>query len=220
MPAYPRRWSILSTCDGPRTSTSSQNLYVYFWRWATWKVFGGARESPLASWLSSPPPGIHRAWALGDARVSPALGRIEDGSSTSALRAIVPMCQHAGFPRFNSHSASRYSSSTGLSGEGQTSAIRFRSLAGSREQKFEQLDNLGLRRGRMGAVRADRDRSSSSRGDGGLAAVAAASGDLIPWTTLGVKTNRNWVSAPSLESCSSCDGRRSLGLTAPQGDCS
>jgi hypothetical protein len=199
MPGFPAPMEAFYSPAMGRYKYLLANLYVYFWRWATLKVFGrGARGTPgviafitTAGYTTGP----------GFAAMREYLRRRTDRGwvvdlSAEGHRPDVPTRV---FPSVQQPLSIAIFASSGSASKDKVSDIRFRSLSGTREQKFTQLDNLEL------SSEAWEEVANAPLG-APLLPTSDASwlqapllGDVMPWATLGVKTNRNWVSAPTAE---------------------
>ncbi|UED85068.1 type ISP restriction/modification enzyme [Streptomyces profundus] len=177
-----------------------KNMYVYFWRWATWKVFDAHPEDQHGVVCFITPSG----WATGPGgrgmrdyirrtcdegwiiSLSPEGQRADVGTrvfpGVAQPLAICVVVRRAGAMRGPEHRAT----------------LHYRSLSGRRAEKFSQLrqvrlDDDGWRPVHSGATKPFTPRTESGWDD------YPALGDLFPWGSPGVKSNRAWVSAPSPE---------------------
>ncbi|WP_323383935.1 type ISP restriction/modification enzyme, partial [Streptomyces calidiresistens] len=173
-----------------------KNMYVYFWRWATWKVFdahGDDRHGVVCfitpSAFATGPAGrgmreylrrtCDEGWII---NLSP-----EGQRSDVATRVFPHVAQPLSicvFVRRADHDAHT------------PARVHYRSLHGRRTEKFAQLRELRLDDGEW--------RETHSRGFRPFT-PASLSGwddypelnDLFPWGSLGITTNRGWVNSPS-----------------------
>ncbi|WP_432745429.1 N-6 DNA methylase [Streptomyces sp. JH002] len=177
-----------------------KNMYVYFWRWATWKVFDAHPDDQHGVVCFITPSG----WATGPGgrgmrdylrrtcdegwiiNLSPEGQRADVGTrvfpAVAQPLAICVVVRRAGATR----------------GPGHRANLHYRSVAGRRTEKFSQLrelrlDDGGWRPVHTGATEPFTPRTASSWGE------YPALGDLFPWGSPGVKANRAWVSDPSPE---------------------
>ena len=171
------------------------NMYVYFWRWATWKVFDthGAHPEGIVALItpSSFTTGAGYAGMREYLRRTADEGWIIDLSpeefrSETGMR-VFPGVQHklciAIFARY------------GPPDPDAPARIRYLAVAGSQAAKFRALTTVGIDDTRW---------SSCGTGWHNLLIPAAgqhwyqfpALGDLMPWSQTGVTPNRNWVQAP------------------------
>ncbi len=187
-----------------------KNLYVFFWRWAAWKVFGWAMPRQRASGGSSPRDYLlHHRFGLSErARVS-----------ANARRPAQKLFRHLGDRCLARGATARRQHTRLFQGvqqeicivlalrrpdakAGELARIRYRALPeGHREDKFLALADLTL----MGDGWQDGEASLRGpflpeRGVGWGAYPALL--DLFDWSTPGVKTHRTWVIAPDAASLS------------------
>lgn len=173
-----------------------KNMYIYFWRWATWKVFDAHPDDRhgvicfiTPSAFATGPAGrgmrdylrrtCDEGWII---HLSP-----EGQRSDVATRVFPHVAQPLSicvFVRRADHAP-------------ETPArVHYRALHGRRAEKFAQLK----------AVRLDDDGWRDTHAEGVRPFTPAtlsgwedypALGDLFPWGSLGITTNRSWVSSPS-----------------------
>jgi Type ISP C-terminal specificity domain/N-6 DNA Methylase len=171
------------------------NLYVYFWRWATWKAFDAHHTHPegIVALItpSSFTTGIGYAGMREYLRRTADEGWIIDLSpeefrSESGMR-VFPGVQHklciAIFARYGPPSSDT------------PACIHYLAIAGSQAAKFRALTTLGIDRAGWSSCRTGwHDLLIPA---GGLDwHQFPALGDLMPWSHAGVTPNRNWVHAP------------------------
>lgn len=189
-----------------------RNLYIYFWRWAAWKVFGGepyrgGTETSAAEWTERR--GIICFITVSGFLNGPGFQKMRADLRRDADEIFVIDCSPEGYQPVQSTRifggvqqpvcivmALRRSAST----PDTPATVRFRSLAeGSREAKFKEL----------AAIRLDDDgwvEAPSELRSPFLAAGAAewigypALEDLFQYNGSGVMTGRTWVIAPDAES--------------------
>ncbi|GGK62635.1 hypothetical protein Ppa06_21060 [Planomonospora parontospora subsp. parontospora] len=174
------------------------NLYVYFWRWATWKVFDAHPEHPtgIVAFITTSGyttgPGFagmreylrrttDEGWIID---LSPE-GHQPDVSTRAFPGVQQPLCIGI-FVRYST-------------GNRETPAlIHHVSLSGRRSEKFAHLAGLTLDGPEWTACATGwHDRLQPAGSDEWLSYPAL--GDLMPWQAPGVKPNRTWVYAPSPE---------------------
>jgi hypothetical protein len=177
-----------------------KNMYVYFWRWATWKVFDAHAEDRhgvvcfiTPSGWSTGPGGrgmrdylrrtCDEGWIID---LSPEGQRSEVATrvfpEVAQPLAIYVFVRRAGVERGPEHRAH----------------VHYRAVSGKRADKFRQLR----------AIRLDDDgwRDTHTHGTRPLTPVTDSGwenfpelNELFPWGSPGSKANRSWVSAPSQE---------------------
>ena len=178
-------------------TASLYNLYVYFWRWAIWKAFEQVPVGPAvvtfvtaSSWLDGPGfLGLRRlAREVADEISVVDLG----GDNKGAMKdenvfgietpvAIVCLARH------------------GEGARAHPAKVRFRSVAGSRAEKLQQLDQWDPSDGQWLDLEGDWfSPLRPSTGDAAWAQYPALT-DLLPWQQPGCKLNRTWPIAPHPE---------------------
>jgi hypothetical protein len=171
------------------------NLYVYFWRWATWKVFDAHDDHPagIVAFItpSSFTTGAGYAGMREYLRRTADEGWIIDVSPENfrpeVNTRVFPGVQHrlciAVFVRY------------GVPATGRPARIHHVAVSGDREQKFSRLASLGIKDpGWLECATGWQDLLVPSTGLGWRQLPAL--GDLMPWSLPGVKSNRAWVYAP------------------------
>ncbi|MFH9863021.1 type ISP restriction/modification enzyme [Streptomyces sp. NPDC017202] len=172
-----------------------KNLYVYFWRWATWKVFDAHADDRhgvvcfiTPSAFATGPAGrgmrnylrrtCDEGWVI---NLSP-----EGQRSDVATRVFPHVAQPLSicvFVRRTDHDATR------------PARIHYRALHGKRAEKFAQLRAVGL----------DDDGWRDAHGEGVRPFTPVtlsgwddypALAELFPWGSPGIKANRSWVTSP------------------------
>ncbi|MFE4828060.1 type ISP restriction/modification enzyme [Streptomyces sp. NPDC056672] len=177
-----------------------KNMYVYFWRWATWKVFDAHEDDQHGVVCFITPSG----WATGPGgrgmrdylrrtcdegwviNLSPEGQRAEVATrvfpGVAQPLAICIFVRKAGAVRNKDHRA----------------RVHYRSLAGRRNEKFRQLREIGLDDGGWRETHAGAARPFTPLTQSGWEDFPALD-DIFPWGSLGVTSNRSWTSAPSAE---------------------
>ncbi|MFC5747986.1 type ISP restriction/modification enzyme [Actinomadura rugatobispora] len=171
------------------------NLYVYFWRWATWKVFDAHPEDSSgivafitpSSFTTGPGYAGMREYLRRTADEGWIIDLSPEGHQAPVNTRVFPGVQHplciAVFVR------------RGTGDPARPAKIRHMSVAGRRTAKFAQLNDVSLADSRWREC-----------GDGWQDRLEPAIddawgrhpllGDLMPWQAPGVKPNRTWVYAP------------------------
>jgi Type ISP C-terminal specificity domain/N-6 DNA Methylase len=174
------------------------DLYVYFWRWATWKVFDAHPEHPagIVAFISP------KSYTTGQgyAGMREYLRKTADEGwvidvSPEGLRPDVPTRV---FPGVQNPLCIGIFLRRGAPDDAQAATVHYRALHGHRDEKLRQLT----------AVKADDD-GWETCAYGWQAPFAPASsavwesypalGDLMPWHSPGIKPNRTWVYAPDAD---------------------
>ncbi|MFQ6147409.1 type ISP restriction/modification enzyme [Streptomyces seoulensis] len=173
-----------------------KNMYIYFWRWATWKVFDAHPDDRhgvvcfiTPSAFATGPAGrgmrdylrriCDEGWII---HLSP-----EGQRSDAATRVFPHVAQPLAicvFVRRADHDAER------------PARVHYRALHGRRMEKFAQLqavrlDDEGWRDTHAQGVRPFTPATLSGWDD------YPSLDDLFPWGSPGCKTNRSWVTSPS-----------------------
>ncbi|ORT46627.1 type ISP restriction/modification enzyme, partial [Frankia sp. KB5] len=175
-----------------------KNMYIYFWRWATWKVFDAheADQHGLVCFITpsgfSTGPGgrglrdylrrtCHEGWVI---NLSP-----EGQRADVATRVFPAVAQPLGIYIFVRRA--------GSSPDGST-RIHYRSISGRREEKFRQLAHVEIDDGGWRDTHRERSRPFTPTTQSAWEDFPEIS-DIYPWGSPGVKANRSWVAAPSAE---------------------
>jgi len=173
-----------------------KNLYVYFWRWATWKVFESVPDDEAgvvcfistAGYLRGAGTKGMREYLRREADEGWIIDLTPEGMRPDVPTRIFPGVQQplaiGIFVRHEVHDSTT------------PATIHYRAVEGKQSSKFTQLTEATLASGWLPA----RDQwtapltpSASSDWD----SFPAAS-DLIPWLSPGLNTSRTWAYAPSL----------------------
>lgn len=175
---------------------SLYNLYVYFWRWAIWKVFEGRAGGPgvaafitASSWLTGPGfVGLRQLarevgdeiWVVdlgGDSRGAHPEENVFDIQTPVAIVFIV---------------------SAGAAAHSEPADVRYRRVRGVREAKLAALAEITLDTGwdTLGAEL--REPMVNTAGGDDWHAYPAVT-DLFPWQQPGCKFGRTWPIAPDPE---------------------
>ncbi|MEV7345865.1 type ISP restriction/modification enzyme [Streptomyces sp. NPDC093544] len=177
-----------------------KNMYVYFWRWATWKVFDAHTEDrhgvvcliTPSGWATGPGGRGMRdylrrtcdeGWVI---NLSPEGQRPEIATrvfpGVAQPLAIYIFVRKAGLERGPEHRA----------------RIHYRAVNGKRSDKFAQLKQIHLDDGGWHDTHSQGARPLTPATESGWEDFPELN-DLFPWGSPGIKANRSWVSAPSAE---------------------
>ncbi len=171
-----------------------KNLYIYFWRWATWKVFESvpADQAGVVCFISTAGylrgPGFKgmRSYLRREADEGWIIDLTPEGQTPDVPTRIFPGVRQqlaiGIFVRRADHRADT------------PAVVHYRALHGKQGEKFTTLANLDLS---SGWERARDGLSEPFTPAAETWDANPALGDVLPWLTPGVKANRNWVSAPS-----------------------
>lgn len=177
-----------------------KNMYIYFWRWASWKVFDAHDEEQHgviclitpSGWATGPGGSGMRdylrrtcdeGWII---NLSPEGHRSDVATrpfpGVAQPLAISIFVRRAGIERGNDHRA----------------RVHYRAVAGRRTEKFRQLRAIGIDDDGWRDTHPRSPRPFTPRTLSGWEDFPALD-DLFPWGSLGVTSNRAWVSDPSAE---------------------
>ncbi|MEU5344034.1 type ISP restriction/modification enzyme [Streptomyces sp. NPDC020766] len=177
-----------------------KNMYVYFWRWATWKVFdahpadrhGVVCLITPSGWATGPGGRGMRdylrrtcdeGWVI---NLSPEGQRPEIATrvfpGVAQPLAIYIFVRRAGMER----------------GPGHRAHIHYRAVTGTRADKFRQLKQIRLDDDEWRDTHTQGTRPLTPTTESGWEDFPELN-DLFPWGSPGTKPNRSWVSAPSAE---------------------
>lgn len=175
-----------------------KNLYVYFWAWASWKVFEAHDQDrhgvicfiTTSGYLKGPGfKGMRRylrktcsqGWVI---NVSP------EGMRPDVPTRIFPGVQH---PLAIAIFVRRTDTDPSVPAQ-----IRYTEVTGRREDKYTQLANLSLENGSWRWTRTEAEAPFLPAAESAWDDYPAL-GDLFCWAAPGMKPNRTWVYAPSPE---------------------
>ncbi|MFI7044047.1 type ISP restriction/modification enzyme [Streptosporangium sandarakinum] len=174
------------------------NLYVYFWRWATWKVFDAHPDQPAgvvafittSGYTTGPGFAGMREYLRRTADEGWIIDLSPEGHQPDVPTRVFPGVQQplciGVFVRY------------GAGDRNTPAAVHHVSLSGRRATKFAALERLRLDGPEWRTCATDwQDRLQPPGGNDWLSYPAL--GDLMPWQAPGVKPNRTWVYDPSPE---------------------
>lgn len=182
-----------------RTEFVLKNLYVYFWRWATWKAFDSNPELPdgdtgvvcfitTSGYLRGPGFKGMREYLRRTASEGWIIDVSPEGMRPDVATRIFPGVQQplaiAIFTR--PHDTDRDTPAT----------LHYTALHGRRADKYVALADLTLDGDQWRPVRTDWQAPFTPAADTDWDDYPALN-DLLPWSTTGVTTNRAWVYSPS-----------------------
>lgn len=184
--------------DG-RYVQNMKNLYVYFWRWATWKVFDAHRDLPdgdtgivcfisTSGYLAGPGFKGMREYLRRTCSEGWVINLTPEGQTPDVPTRIFPgVRQPLAIGLFV-----RRSDVDPL----VPATIRCTAIAGRQAAKFRSLESLGLDNEGWRNARTGWQDPLTPAASGAWDAVPSL-GDLLPWALPGVATNRTWVISPS-----------------------
>lgn len=172
-----------------------KNLYVYFWRWAMWKVFESIKDSPdgvvcfitATGYLNGPGFRGMREWIRRNTSHGWIINLTPEGKRPPVKTAVFNIETEVAIALFVRRQNNDLNT---------PAKLKYTELHGTREQKFEVLRNLDLDDERF------KDTGTGWK-DGFVPATEEqwasypALNDLYCWTAPGVKPNKKWVYAPA-----------------------
>lgn len=178
-----------------------KNLYVYFWRWATWKVFDAHRDLPDADtgivcfittsgYLRGPGFKGMREYLRRTCSEGWVVDLTPEGQTPDVPTRVFP--------------GVRQPLAIGLFVRGSDThpeipaVVRYRAVAGRQAEKSEALENVGLDDDGWRLARTAWQAPLTPAAQGAWDDFPALA-DLSPWVAPGVKANRTWVYAPAKE---------------------
>ncbi|MFE1783863.1 type ISP restriction/modification enzyme [Streptomyces sp. NPDC059506] len=175
-----------------------KNMYVYFWRWATWKVFDAHEADQHGVICFITPSGF--ATGPGGRGMRDYLRRTCDEGwiinlSPEGHRADVSTRV---FPNVAQPLAICIFVRRADTDTERPARIHYRALPGKRQEKFRQLKEIRLDDGEWRETHDADVRPFTPVTQSGWEEFPALD-DLFPWGSLGVTSNRSWVSAPSAD---------------------
>lgn len=195
---------ILQDWKDPATAQHFHNLnnmWTYFWRWATWKVW----ESTPPSLESLPDAGIvcfitPSAYLVGPGYTG-MRQYLREWASEGWVIDLTPEGQTPDvatriFPGVRQPLAIGLFMRAPGATKDVPAELHYTAVSGRRREKFDALAQISIRSAAWQEVRTGWTDAFTPRATGGWDAYPALS-DLMPWVTPGVKANRGWTYAPS-----------------------
>ncbi|MGS2613629.1 type ISP restriction/modification enzyme [Micromonospora sp. LZ34] len=181
-----------------RTEYVLKNLYVYFWRWATWKVFDAhANEGQgVVAFISTA--GYLRGPGFKGMRKYLRETCDEGWIINVSPEGIRPDVSTRVFPGVQRPLAIGIFVRRAATDRTKPARIWYTALHGRRLEKYDQLRNLTLASDQWRPARTEWTAPLTPAADSGWDDYPAL-GDLLPWVLPGAKPNRTWVYAPSSE---------------------
>ncbi|GGP89258.1 hypothetical protein GCM10010233_00930 [Streptomyces pseudogriseolus] len=175
-----------------------KNMYVYFWRWASWKVFDAHEDDQHGVICFITPSGF--ATGPGGRGMRDYLRRTCDEGWIINLS---PEGQRADvgtrvFPKVAQPLAICIFVRRADTDAERSARIHYRSVSGKRADKFSQLREIRLDDDQWRETHQENVRPFTPATQSGWDDFPALD-DLFPWGSPGVKTNRSWVTSPSEE---------------------
>lgn len=172
------------------------NLSIYFWRWATWKVFDAHPGHPAgvvafittSAYTTGPGFAGMREYLRRTVDEGWIIDLSPEGHQPEVSTRIFPGVQHplciGIFARY------------GKGSPAEPANIHHVTVSGSRARKFTQLAGLSLTSAGWAACATGWHERLVPAGDAAWERYPLL-GDLMPWQAPGVKPNRTWVHAPA-----------------------
>ncbi|WP_181138687.1 type ISP restriction/modification enzyme [Streptomyces sp. Ru73] len=176
-----------------------KNLYVYFWRWATYKVFEQHKpehQQGIVCFITTA--GFLRGPGFQGMREY--LRRMcSDGWIIDlSPEGMQPPVRTRIFPEVQQQLAiALFVRRPGVDTD-EPAAIRYTALAGHRDEKYRKLADLGIRSEGWATVRSDWRSPFTPEAQTGWDEFPAL-GEIFPWKKPGVQANRTWVCGPDKE---------------------
>ncbi|WP_206738652.1 type ISP restriction/modification enzyme [Streptomyces sp. M3] len=177
-----------------------KNMYVYFWRWAAWKVFDAHDAdrhgvvcfiSP-SGWTAGPGGRGMREYLRRTCDEGWVINLSPEGQRADVATRVFPgVAQPLAICIF-------VRKATVEGGERRTARVHYRSVAGRRDEKFRQLRTIELDDKGWRDTHADGVRPFTPSTQSGWEEFPALD-SVFQWGSPGVKSNRSWVSSPSPE---------------------
>jgi hypothetical protein len=181
-----------------RVEYTLKNLYVYFWRWATWKVWESTPADPdgdagvvcfisTSGYLRGPGFRGMRRYLRSWASEGWIIDLTPEGQQPDVPTRVFPGVQQP-------LAIGLFIRRSGTSAD-VPAPIRFRSIEGKQAQKFAALGGVHLDGDGWQSARTDWTAPLTPAAEGAWDDYAAV-GDVFPWVAPGVKPNRTWLYAP------------------------
>ncbi|WP_185174536.1 type ISP restriction/modification enzyme [Rothia nasimurium] len=172
-----------------------KNLYVYFWRWAFWKVFESAETTDTGVVCFITADGYLRGPGFAGMREYIRRKTSRGWIINVTPEGKTPPAKNAIFNIETPVTIALFVREPGTS-EDTPADIRYIALGGTREHKFKQLESLTLKSERFEPVREGWGDKFTPKPTSDWDSYPAIS-DLFLWQSPGIKPNKTWVYAPS-----------------------
>lgn len=184
-----------------RFKAKLKNLYIYFWRWATWKVWESTTHDPdgdagivcfisTSGYLTGPAFTGMREYLRRHASDGWIIDLTPEGQTPDVPTRI--------FPGVRQPLAIGLFLRTPDASDQVAATIRYRSVSGRQAEKFAALAALDLDDGEWREVRSGWTEPLTPAAAGGWDTYPALD-DLMPWYSPGVFPTRTWVYGPNAE---------------------
>ncbi len=172
-----------------------KNLYVYFWRWATWKVFDADPDHRAGAVCFISTSGYLQGQGFKGMREYLRRTTSEGWIINVSPEGVRPPVSTRLFPTVQRELAIAIFVRSPDADPDAPSRIRYTELTGRREEKLDALARLDLDGAGWRDARTTWTAPLTPSATTAWDAWPAVS-DLMPWTAPGVKPNRTWVYAP------------------------
>ncbi|MFB9835379.1 type ISP restriction/modification enzyme [Actinoallomurus acaciae] len=171
------------------------NLYVYFWRWATWKVFDAHPDAPSGIVAFISPSSF--TTGRGHAGMREYLRRTADECWVIDLspERHQPDVITRVFPGVQHRLCITIVVRSGAGDRDQPAPVRYMAVEGRRSEKFAKLKELHLENSAWMDCPTDWQAPFLPSTSPEWQSYPYL-GDLVPWSHSGLKPNRNWVHSP------------------------
>lgn len=182
--------------DNGRNEYVLKNLYVYFWRWATWKVFDAQPDDSAgvvcfvttSGYLQGRGFRGMREYLRRTADEGWIINLSPEGHQPPVATRLFPGVQQT-------LAIGIFVRGTNPDPE-SPARINYLEVSGRRNEKYEALARVGVASADWREARTDWQSSFTPAADSAWDDWPAID-DLMPWTSPGVKPNRTWIYAPS-----------------------
>ncbi len=196
--AEPAPMLAFRTAGDGRYVQNIKNLYVYFWRWATWKVFDNppnedAHRAGVVCFISTSGylvgPGFRgmREYLRRTCSAGWVIDLTPEGQTPDVPTRV--------FPGVRQPLAIGIFVRSDQPGTGTPAAIKYRAVTGRQQDKFDALNAMTLTDDEWRPARTGWQAPFTAASAGGWDGFPSMS-DLFVWTTPGIAANRTWVIAP------------------------
>lgn len=177
-----------------RQEFNMANLYAYFWRWATWKVFDSSGGGPgvvcfitATGYLAGPAFRGMREYLRRESSRGWIINVTPEGKRPPAKNAVFNIETPVAIALFVREAAND---------PNIPADIKYREVHGTREEKFARLSEIHLDDGEFRSVRSGWS-DPFLPSENAVWDQSPALEDLLSWRVTGVSANRGWVRAPS-----------------------
>lgn len=182
-----------------RTEYVLKNLYVYFWRWGTWKVFDANKDQPngdvgIVCYITTS--GYLRGPGFKGMREYLRRNTTEGWIIDVSPEGMRPDVATRIFPGVQQPLAIALFTRTPDCDPDSPSTIHYTAVHGRRAEKYQALADLTLTGPHWRQARTSWQAPFTPAAETAWDAYPALN-DLLPWAAPGTKANRNWVTAPT-----------------------